>query len=180
MRYYTKNQGSKKPLIAGVLMIIAFILAVVAAGQIFFLDMDALNLEELEEQEEFGVEFVETIMNVCGAIFLILGIFLLIGGILAIKRIHWGIALAASIAGIFSMGPFFIGSVLSLVALVLIFMSKDEFNGKGEVQPSQFQQQPYKSEPRSDQKEKFCPECGTKMKYDEYRRWYCPHCQEYK
>ncbi|MGM0405648.1 MAG: hypothetical protein ACQEQM_05855 [Thermoplasmatota archaeon] len=176
------NSGkSKKPFIAGVLMIIAFILAVVAAGQIFFLDIDALNLEELEGQEELGVDFVKTIMNVCGAIFLIVGIFLLVGGILAIKRIYWGISLAASIAGIFSMGPFFLGSILSLIALVLIFMSKNEFNGKGEVQPSQFQQQPEKTfERQFEQEEKFCPECGTKMQYGEYQRWYCPHCQEYK
>ncbi len=172
---------SNKPLIAGVLMIIVFILAVVAAGQIFFLDMDAVNLEELEGREEFSVELVETIMNVCGAIILILGVFLLIGGFLAIKRIHWGVALAASIAGVFTIGPLFIGSVLSLVALVLIFMSKDEFNGKGEVQPSQFQQQTDTFQRPSDQKEKFCPECGTKMQYGEgYQRCYCPHCQEYK
>ncbi|MFO7792853.1 MAG: hypothetical protein R6W73_07755 [Candidatus Saliniplasma sp.] len=179
---YDRKDGSRsnKPLIAGLLMIIAFILAVVAAGQIFLFDLDAVDIEEELEGEEVGQELIETVMNVCGAVFLILGIFLLVGGILAIKRMYWGVALAASIAGIFSMGPFFLGSVLSLIALVLIVMSKDEFKGKGN-DGQWMQEQSEKPPTQFNQKESFCPDCGSPMRYDEgYERWYCETCQEYK
>lgn len=183
MRTYHQRDESKKPLIAGILMIIACILAIASAAQILLLDIDTLNIEdEIQGEEVQGLEsIIQTIMNICGAVFLILGIVLLIGGILAIKRIHWGFALGASIAGVFSGGPLFLASLLSLIALVLIYMSKEEFEGKGDdvPPPSYSKQSPVQGVRSTKQEERFCPDCGTKMNY-EYNRWYCPTCQEYK
>ncbi len=181
---YDRREDSKKPMIAGILLVIACLLAFIGAGQVFFFDIDTIDAEGILEDEDVDDEidtgFIETIMNICGAIFLIFGIVLLVGGIFAIKRMNWGIALVASIVGLFSFGPFFLGSILSLVALVLIYMSKDEFKGKGEeVQPEQYYSEEQFTQP--DREEKFCPTCGTPMRYDEgYERWYCPDCQEYK
>ena len=186
MRPYDRREGSKKPMIAGVLLIIACLLAFVGAGQIFFFDLDALDIEGILEDEDVDGEIdtglVETVLNVCGAIFLVIGIFLLVGGVFAIKRMNWGIALVASIVGLFSIGPFFLGSILSLVALVLIYMSKDEFKGKGKDE--YFEEQPPVQQPgpgQVSQEARYCTDCGDPMQYDEgYERWYCATCHEYK
>ena len=124
------QEKSKKPMIAGVLMILAFILAVFNAASFLFLDINVGNVED-QVGEQISSDLVNTVLNVCGAITLIFGLFLLIGGIFAIKRVHWMIALIGSILGLFTIGPMFTGSILSLVALILLFLAKDEFKGKG-------------------------------------------------
>ncbi len=137
VRENASEEKSKKPMIAGILMVTAFILALVTAGNMFFLDTNQLNLEG-QMEEEIDQSLIENIVNVCGALILLFGVFLLVGGIFAIKRIHWGFSLVAAIVGIFSIGFQFMGSILSVIALILIFISKDEFEGKGEdVQPEQ-------------------------------------------
>lgn len=128
-----RREESKKPTIAGVLMIIAFLLAVYNAASFFFLDVDIGNIEE-QVGEQVSQDLVNNVLNACGVITLIFGFFLLVGGIFAIKKVHWGVALIGSILGIFSIGPMFIGSVLSIAALILLFMAKDEFEGKGKEQ----------------------------------------------
>ena len=186
MRSYDRREGSKKPMIAGVLLIIACLLAFVGAGQVFFFDMDTIDLEGILEDEEVDDEidtgFIQTIINICGVVFLIFGIVLLVGGIFAIKRMNWGIALVASIVGLFSLGPFLLGSIFSLVALILLFMSKEEFKGKRKEEF--FEEQPPVQQPGPDQvsqEAKYCTACGDPMQYDEgYERWYCDTCHEYK
>jgi len=144
-------------------MIVAFVLAIISASEFFFLDLGTIDWEEqLEDEDEIeddiDEDFIETVVNVCGAIILISGLFLLIGGIFAIKRIHWGVALLGAILGVFTIGPWFLGTVLSLVALVLIFLSKEEFKGKGEekgeneqyISPTSSEKQT--SEPSAEQK----------------------------
>lgn len=133
-----RQEESKKPTIAGVLMIIAFLLAVYNAASFFFLDVSVGNIEE-QVGEQVSQDLVNTVINACGVITLVFGFFLLLGGYFAIKKAHWGIALLGSILGIFSIGPLFIGSVLSIGALVLLLMSKEEFKGKGK-EPQQYEQ----------------------------------------
>ena len=117
-------------MMAGILMILAFILAVFNAASFLFLDINVGNVED-QVGEQISSDLVNTVLNVCGAITLIFGLFLLVGGIFAIKRVHWMIAVIGSILGIFSIGPMFAGSILSLIALILLFLAKDEFKGKG-------------------------------------------------
>src|SRR3990172_693959 len=62
----------------------------------------------------------ETILLVCGLIGITFSAFALLGGIMAIQRKMWGLALVGSILGLFIIGPVFISSLLSLIALILI------------------------------------------------------------
>lgn len=55
----------------------------------------------------------------CGALILVLGVLVLLGGIFAIQKKHWAIALIACI--------FTLPSVLGIVAIVLIAISRDSF-----------------------------------------------------
>lgn len=70
--------------------------------------------------------FVTGVIWICGAIGIILSLFALLGGIMSLLRKNWALALVGGILGLFTIG-FIIGSVLSLVALILIAVSKKEY-----------------------------------------------------
>lgn len=117
-------QRTSRPLIAGILLIIAGMEGIIMGGILAALGGTfAASMGGLPGGEEFGVLFV-----VCGIIFMIFGILALIGGIMSATRKNWTIALVGSIFGLFCLGLiFFEASILSLVALILIAISKDEF-----------------------------------------------------
>jgi len=70
---------------------------------------------------------LESILYVCGALIAIFSIFAILGGIMALQRKMWALALVGSILGIFSWG-YFISSILCLIGMILIAVSKNEFN----------------------------------------------------
>ena len=74
-----------------------------------------------------GGEMFQTIIVVCGAIFIVLGIIELLGGIMALRRKMWALALVGSILGLFTFGFYGISSILSLVALIILAISRKEF-----------------------------------------------------
>ena len=94
----------------------------------------AVITEWLDFSELAGLEGMEYdltgIFLVGGVVWMIFGIMALLGGIMAIQRKGWGVALLGSIFGLFCLG-LVIGieaSLMSLIALILIIMSKDEFS----------------------------------------------------
>ena len=64
----------------------------------------------------------------CTSILLIFSVICLIGVLSAWKRTYSDVAIIASIIGIFTIGFFFIGTILSIIALILLYLSRDEFN----------------------------------------------------
>lgn len=69
------------------------------------------------------------ILIVCGAIGVIFGILALVGGVMALQRKMWALALIGSILGLFLLGwVFFEGSLFSLIALILLAISRNEFS----------------------------------------------------
>ena len=64
-----------------------------------------------------------------GVITLICSVLSVIGGYFSIRRKNYAIALLCSIAAIFSFG-FFIGSMLAIIALIILILASDEFNSK--------------------------------------------------
>jgi len=89
---------------------------------------------------------------------------------------------------------FIIGFFLSIIGLIIwIVVRPDMSEVRREEQmkqqqwqqpqqqqpPQQPQQQPQQQPPQQEQKQ--CPDCGGQMRHiDEYDRWYCDSCQEYK
>ena len=63
----------------------------------------------------------------CSFIIAIFSIFALIGVVACLKRQNLDVAIAGSIIGIFSFGFFVIGSILSIIAFIIIMKSRDEF-----------------------------------------------------
>ena len=67
----------------------------------------------------------------CSIIFGIFSIFAFLGALTSFRRQHLDVAIVGSLISIFTFGFFFIGSILSIVAFVLIMKSREEFeNGK--------------------------------------------------
>ena len=69
-----------------------------------------------------------------GIITLFCSVLSIIGGYFAINRKKYVLVLLCSIAAIFSFG-FFIGSLLSIIALIIIIISSNEFEGKKSSNP---------------------------------------------
>ena len=115
--------------------------------------------------------------------FSIIGI---IGGVMAVMKKNFAIAIIGGVFAFLSIG-YVLGAVLSLVGLILVGVSKQDFEktqmSSPQNQPQQVpsQQVPSPQPPAPDQKQKQCTDCGNQMRYvDEYDRWYCDSCEEYK
>lgn len=72
-------------------------------------------------------ELIKFNSSSCTLIILIFSIFAIIGAIVCFKRKNFDVAIVTSIIAIFTFGFLFIGSILSLIAFVIIYKSKDEF-----------------------------------------------------
>jgi len=67
----------------------------------------------------------------CSIILVIFSIFALLGAIACYKRKHFDLAIIGCLISIFSFGFFMIGSILSIIAFILVMKSREEFdNGK--------------------------------------------------
>ncbi|HEV8594115.1 MAG TPA: hypothetical protein VGR51_01130 [Thermoplasmata archaeon] len=119
--YAGPKPPSAIPVVGGILLIVAAILGFVGIA-LWFLVAGSLTS---------GIPFLGAalgaILLVCGAIVAIFSAFALIGGIMAIRRKMWGLALTGGILGLFTLGPYGVGSLLALVGLILVGISHDEF-----------------------------------------------------
>lgn len=106
------------PIIGGILILIGGVLALIAGvGLVASVGaLDALTIVDVE-----GMDILEDIVTVCGVIFIILGLIGLLGGVFAIMRKHFGLAI---LGGIFALAGWFIPA---LIGLILVGVSKDEF-----------------------------------------------------
>jgi len=123
------------PKIAGILLIIAGFLALVYWVQFLLLDSTMLesyiDISQLQQLDpNITIDQIVEILNTCAVIGCVLSIFPILGGILAIKKKLWGISLVGSIIGILTLGIFFTSSILSIISLILLIISKKEFQKK--------------------------------------------------
>ena len=112
-----------KPMIGGILLVVAAILSIANWGYIlavFATDPTAAGFMSL-------IPGLATLVYVCGGIFIVLSIITLLGGIMALRRRMWGLALVGSILGLLIIGPVGVSSLLSFIALIIIAISRNEF-----------------------------------------------------
>ena len=89
------------------------------------------SYNEIKMNKGSGSETNEFDTFGCSIILIIFSVFALLGAIACLKRIHYDVAIAGSIISIFSFGFFMIGAILAIIAFVIIFKCKEEFdNGK--------------------------------------------------
>jgi len=122
---------SSKPVIAGIFLIIAGLLGIFIWSMVLAFDpseLDPLMLQNiLPADSPISLEQLQSILLTCGIIGCILSVITLAGGIVAVKRKTWGLAIAGGILGLFTIGPFFLGSIMSLIGLILAIVSRKEF-----------------------------------------------------
>lgn len=122
-----------KPVLAGVLLIVVALMGIVLAIVVLgYVDMGLGFMDEYFAEDPTGTatgvaDMVQNIVTVCAIIFIIFALLALLGGIMAFTRKSWGFAMVGAIFGLFTIGPWGLGFVLSLVALILLIISKDEF-----------------------------------------------------
>jgi len=118
--WYPEKKKTNTALAAGVLLIIAGILAVGnIIADIFLVSSGNTSVS--------GYGGIANLLIVCFTIIFVFAVIAILGGVMAVKRKSWAVALIGSIFGLFTLGPLFVSSILSLIALILIVVSKEEF-----------------------------------------------------
>jgi hypothetical protein len=120
------RQPSSKPLIAGILLIIAGLLGLFTWSSALAIDSSIIQ-NVLPADSPISVEQLQSFLTTCGIIGAVLSIFTLAGGIVAMKRKAWGLAVIGGILGLFTIGPMLLGSILSLIGLILVAISRKDF-----------------------------------------------------
>jgi hypothetical protein len=125
-----RKPPSSKPTAAGILLLLAAIQGI-GIGVIMAVFGEAMeswmmlnvDLSDLPANIDIGQIFM-----ICGAMMLIFGIFALVGAVMALQRKSWSLAVIGAVMGLFTVGIFLTGSIFSLIALILLAVSRDEFN----------------------------------------------------
>ncbi len=114
-----------KPMISSILLTIVFIIglfssiSIILGNNIFYNSTFKLI--------NYSGFIIENNINIISLIIFVLSIIALIGSISSYKRNHVNIAIVTSFISIFSLGLYFIGSLLSFIALIIIIKSREEF-----------------------------------------------------
>ena len=85
----------------------------------------------MNEEDEIDKEYIPFESIGLSIILVIFSVFALLAALMAFERRHLDVAIVGSIISIFSFGFFMIGSIISIIALIIILKYRDEFeNGK--------------------------------------------------
>ena len=121
-------QKTWKPIVAGILNIVGGALRILGAfvlliGVMFFIPVAVTGGPgPVPDMPNCMIPGVLSTVLIIGMVFLlIVGIIPIIGGIYALQRKKWGLALAGSIVAIFG------SSIMGILATIFIAMAKDEF-----------------------------------------------------
>ncbi len=130
---------TSKPTIAGILLIVAAIIALLFFIQIVMVNDSTIQSvynstqSQITQNVNMTQEQLKQGFVICGAVGCIMAVLSILGGILALKRKIWGLALVASIPqslfGIIVPGfsLLFASGIMALVGLLLIVFSRREF-----------------------------------------------------
>jgi hypothetical protein len=113
---------TQKPLIAGIMLMVAGFISIPNILYAVIVSAATLSILPMVGDALAGI------IIVCGALGVIFGLLSIIGGWFAIKRQKFNIALVGAIFGLLTMGPYCLCSILALVGLIILVISKDEFH----------------------------------------------------
>jgi len=95
---------------------------------ILMLLASAVNYNQLDVTlpSGFTSQDLQNVLAVLGAVFAVFGLIAIIGGVFAVERKHFAVAIVGAIFGIISIG-FILGAVLAFIGLILVVISRHEF-----------------------------------------------------
>jgi len=115
-----------KPIIAGILGIVSGVVGLIAVSGLIVAIIVTSGGANIPGTEDVPM-FVPSLLTGIAAPLAIVSILSLVGGIYAIQRKIWGLALAGSICAIFSSIPLLGGLPVGITATILTALSKNEF-----------------------------------------------------
>jgi hypothetical protein len=121
------QQNDNKHVIGGIMSIVCGALGVLGLFiMIFIIILIRYSFNQVPAQTMPGVQFdvsslITIIYGAMGIFSLFLGILGIVGGAAALRRQHWGLALAGAIAGVFTFFP------CGIVAIIFIAQARPEF-----------------------------------------------------
>jgi len=126
--YYTQPPvQTKRPFYAGILLVLSGLVAFAVAATVFT-SADSI-IQSITDQLGQSIPGVQDIINVMVAIGIFVGSMAIISGYCALKRKWFPLAVIGGIFGLFTLGIFFLeGSIMGLIGLILILMSRNEFH----------------------------------------------------
>ena len=117
-----------KPVVAGILDIVSGAVGFIAvAGLIIAIGITGGFYITDIPGTEYIPKFVPSLLTGIAVPLAILSILSLVGGIYAVQRKIWGLALAGSISAIFASIPLLGGLPVGITATILTALSKNEF-----------------------------------------------------
>lgn len=109
------------------MILVAGIMGLAMGG--LFMAIDTSDFNKFGLGTVSGLEStLHNILLVCGAIFIILGLIAVVGGIMGVRRKSWGLAVLGGVLGLFIITPYMIGTLVALVGLILVAVSKKDFD----------------------------------------------------
>jgi hypothetical protein len=113
-------ETTAKPVVAGIFNIITGSLGLLVSFSLFLL----VFVSGFDFEHYLGIfpEFITALAVFIASVMLVLALLVLISGIYALERRYWGLSLAGSVVAALT------GGALGIAALVLIALSKDEFD----------------------------------------------------
>ena len=117
--------GARRVTWAGILLILAGIVGFIMAGYTLATADEIMALAE----EIYGsqVEGMESVVYVLAGFWAICGAMSMLGGLFALRRQHYALVVIGAVLAIFTGGFFFEGTIMGLIALVLVLRSRQEF-----------------------------------------------------
>ncbi len=112
---------SYMPIIVGVLLLAAFILAILSSIMILG------SWGTWESLENTSLIDIGGLASCCVMILWFGAISSLLGAILSFKRSKYTLVILAAAFGMLGLGPFYLASVFSLIALIIAAISKDDY-----------------------------------------------------
>lgn len=110
------KQKTAKPVIGGVLILLGGLGSLVVGVVLYIgISQDMLGIDITG----WVSSLAESLLQIFGVLLIILGLIAIVGGIFAIKREKFGLAIVSGVLTIYTL--------LSLIGLILVALSKDEF-----------------------------------------------------
>ncbi len=113
------------PVAAGILVLLAGLLAI--GNGVFYLLFPSSSLGSISLPPGVTQQDVENILQVCGSIEVIFGLVAIMGGVFAVQRKHFGLAIVGAVLGMLSLG-FTFGGIFGFIGLILVAVSRKEFS----------------------------------------------------
>ncbi|MGQ9586945.1 MAG: hypothetical protein ACUVT7_00990 [Thermoplasmata archaeon] len=121
------RQKSMVPVVGGILIVIAGVLALAMGIMYFVLDVSDIQDYGVTLPPEMTAEDLQDVLHVCGGVLIVFAVMAFVGGVFAIQRKHFALAIVGGIFGLLGIG-FLIGSLLGLIGLILVAVGRKDFD----------------------------------------------------